>query len=163
VTNTNHNGDGHQGKEKPLSETESERVSVCSEWYKAFGSRQLDKLMSLFTRRPVVVVGAGNSRHLVPYAGTYEGEHNVRWYYKARFEEKTEVEKKQTEPLDPNRTVRPFCGDIVRPCEIGPWVIYSGNIKDHADLSPYEGQYLHVFRFAPNEPKIASLEMFLAE
>jgi hypothetical protein len=66
------------------------------------------------------------------------------------------------QPLDPHRPARPYCGIVRPPCEFGPWVVFQGTIKDEPDISPYEGPFLHVFRFANDELKIASLEMFLA-
>lgn len=144
-----------------MSGTESNNVAVCRAWYAAFHRRRLDQVMELFIAHPRVVIGAGGSVHCAPYAGTYDGPEEVRGYYERRFGHMTKAEQAATDPVDPNRPMRTRCGLVKDPCEFGPWVIFSGDIKDEPEESPYEGPFLHVFRFAPNETKIACLEMFL--
>ncbi len=139
----------------------SERTDVCKQWYSAFDERNLDALMALFNSDPVVVVGAGGSERAVPYGGVFKGEREVRRYYARRFAYESEAANDPAAPIDPKRRIRPFCGMAPGPLELGPWVIFSGDIRDHADVSKYDGPFLHVFRFDPSYLKIASLDMFL--
>jgi hypothetical protein len=136
------------------------RVAVCEKWYKAFEQRQLSALMALFGSNPVVVVGAGGSGRAVSYSGTFTGRKQVREYYKMRFEYGDGTDSDPQKPKDTRRPIRPYCGVVRPPIEIDPWVMFSGIIRDHPNVSEYDGPFLHVFRFEAQE-LIASLEMFL--
>lgn len=143
-------------------ETGSARAKVCKAWYAAFRYRRLDALMELFDDNPRVSIGAGGTRKAVPYAGTFEGRDNVRWYYHSRFEQQSDADKAATEPLDPEREMRPFCMIEKLPCECSNWVVYCAQMEDHAGISNYKGPYLHVFGFRGDGLKIASLDMFFS-
>lgn len=140
----------------------SERTDLCRRWYKCFDGRQLEALMALFGADPMVVVGAGASHRVVPYAGVYRGEREVRNYYTSRFEQEENNGKGSEKSIPSGRPIRPFCGMVLEPLEFGPWVVFRGDIEDHPNVSKYKGPFLHVFRFEEDQLKIASLEMFLA-
>jgi SnoaL-like domain len=142
-------------EEVRVSGTQTTAVGVCEDWYKAFDSRDLDKLMGLFTAHPIVVIGSGGSHSTVPYHGSFEGYSAVRRYYKLRFAEAAGTSNPGA--------IRPYCAISRPPCVFDPWVVFSGKIQDHPEISPYGGTFLHVFRFGRGDEalKIAALEMFL--
>ena len=117
----------------PLASPADDKLEVCKAWYKAFDDRDLDELMKIFSEDPTVTVGAGGSRCLVPYAGTYEGEENVRWYYRARFQQASQAGQSQQNSQagqgNARITIRPFCGYVFKPAQFGPWVIFSGTCQ----------------------------------
>jgi hypothetical protein len=121
-------------------------------------ARDLNALMALFTHDPIVVViGAGNSHRSVPYSGRYEGTDAVKDFYSRRFSQFVAA------PGTLGKSgIRNDCGYQRSPrLQFENWVVITGCIKDHPDISPYKGPFLHVFRFSPDYPLIASLEMFL--
>ena len=148
--------------ESAAGKPESPRVQTCKQWYAAFNSRRLDALMALFDEHPRVSIGAGGSGTVVPYAGTFEGRENVRWYYQMRFEQKSDDDKDVTGPLDPERKMRPFCMIEKAPLECENWVIICARMRDHKGISGYDGPYVHVFGFRGTGLQIASLDMFFA-
>ena len=118
--------------------------------------------MELFDEQARVTIGAGGSGDMVPYSGTFVGWENVRWYYQMRFGQKSEDDNDTTEPLNPQRRMRPFCMMQTAPMEYENWVILFANMQDHKGISSYKGPYVHVFCFRGGGLKIASLDMYFA-
>ena len=150
------------GTQSAAGENESPRIQVCKEWYAAFRHRRLDALMELFNEHPRVSIGAGGSGKAAPYAGTFEGRENVRWYYQKRFEQQSDADRAATEPLNPERDMRPLCMIEKLPFECCDWVVFCAQMEDHKGISNYKGAYLHVFGFRGTELKIASLDMYFS-
>lgn len=123
-------------------------TQLCKRWYSAFGRRDVDALMALFTSDARVVIGAGDSSSSVDYSGTYIGADMIRRFYEGRFANEA-----------PERFA---CGIHENIREFNPWVIFSGNIIDRArnGYETYRGRFLHVWTTDPRQRKILSLEMY---
>ena len=92
-------------------------------------------MMSLFAPDACVVMGPG-----VEYSGVHTDVHK---FYENRFK----------------HSERYACGIHENIREFKPWVVFSGNIIDHAEgKETYRGPFLHVWRIEEN--KIKSLNMF---
>lgn len=134
-----------------MSEEPNGAVDLCQRFYEQFDKRNLEGVVELFADEAVVEVGAGNTGSCAAYSGIFRGHKEIREYYGHRF----------SGGLHISAPLRPFCGFRPNPCVFGPWVIFSGTIRDELrdGTVTYDGSFLHVWTVNVGRHRLTSLCM----
>jgi hypothetical protein len=115
-------------------------IPYVNRWYRNLEARNLDEVVGIFSDDAILVYGAGESAAAVPYAKNARGIREIREFYENRFAK------------GPNfAAIRPFCAIRKDICEMGRWVVVSGNIADRNEdgAMGYAGSFLQIWSFDP--------------
>jgi hypothetical protein len=115
-------------------------ISYVKQWYRNLEARDLDKVVGIFSDDAILVYGAGESAVAVPYAKEARGIGEIRKFYEWRFAKGPDF-----------AAIRPFCGIRKDICDLGRWVVVSGNIVDGNEDGTigYAGRFLQIWSFDP--------------
>jgi hypothetical protein len=121
------------------------------QWYQAFGTLDLDKVVSIFSDDAVVTYGSGASGTAIEYSGQFTGIDEIRQYFATRFAKGARFSD-----------IRQYCASQPTLVEFGRWVLSFGQIEDShtAYNDAYSGPFMQVWSFNPTSGLVTSLDSY---
>ena len=126
-------------------------VPHVKQWYRNLKARDIDKVVGIFSEDAILVYGAAESAVAVPYAKEARGTGEIRAFYESRFAKGPDF-----------AAIRPYCDIRKHICDLGRWVVVSGNIVDRNEDGTigYSGSFLQIWSFDPLTRRATSTHVY---